>query len=111
MLFLCAKFLLKVQLDSAFFHPRQTFENCQYTRPELSDGCICFTADRDFNVRSPGPLRMGTEADLREESFYGSSCTDAVTSLGALEGVRLPRDLSRLDVAACSGPVPGKELC
>ena len=91
MLFLCAKFLLQVQLDSAFFHPRQPFENCQYTRPELSDGCICFTTDRDFNVKSSGPLRMGTEADLREESLYWSSCTDAVTSLSALEGVRLPR--------------------
>lgn len=41
-LFLCAKFLLKVQLNSAFFfffsHPGQPFENCQCLWPELSDG-------------------------------------------------------------------------
>lgn len=87
MLFLCAKFLLKVQLDLAFIHPGQWLENCQFLRPELSGGRICFTADKDFNVKCPRPLRMEKETDLNEAQAYWPSCWDALTSLCALEGV------------------------
>lgn len=86
MLFLCAKFLLKVQLDLASIHPGQWLENCQFLRPELRVGRICFTADKDFNVKCPRPLRMEKETDLSEEQACWLSCWDALTSLCALEG-------------------------
>lgn len=73
MLFLCAKFLLKVQLDLAFIHPGQRLENCQFLRQGLSDGYICLTADKDFNVKCPRPLRAETESDLNEEQVYWPS--------------------------------------
>lgn len=108
MLFLWAKSLLKVRLDSAFCHPGQPFENCQFLRPELSDGCICFTADKDFSVESPRPLRMERDTNLSEERGCWSSCRDAVTCSG--RGLLAPIDLSRRHVASCSSPTSEREL-
>lgn len=61
MLFFCGKFSLKVQLDLGFVHPGQQLKNCQFLRPEFSDGDSCFTADKDFSVKSLRPFRMETD--------------------------------------------------
>lgn len=68
MLFLCAKFPLKVRLDLAFSPAGQQLENWWFLRLEPSDGrCICFIAEEDFSVNSSRPWMTETESDLNED--------------------------------------------